>query len=69
MQFAQTHTHIYTQRLKDTNLTIAFTRSAIFWAFKKGGAAASGRKGIEEDISSNRSRNRSEWLSKGPHHH
>lgn len=36
-----------------TSLTIDFTRAAIFRGFNKGGAAASGTRGIEEDISSN----------------
>lgn len=37
----------------NTSLTIHFTRTAIFRGFNKGGAAASGMRGIEEDISSN----------------
>lgn len=41
------------ETLIHTVLTIAFTRSAIYGAFKKGGAAESGRRGTEEVISSN----------------
>lgn len=55
------------ETLIHTVLTITFTRSAIYGAFKKGGAAKSGRRGTEEVISSNWSSNRHEWVSKGPH--
>lgn len=47
--FPSSHTHTQTHK----SYHHFYQECHLLWAFKKGGAAASGRRGIEEDISSN----------------